>query len=156
MKLAHSLVILSLVGTLALYGCGTSTTTSSSNDNGNRAQTTQSASQEKTASSDKTDASSSDIKAGVNKMLSIAKDLKKQIEAGDKANIKVTGPQLEDAWHSFEDSVKAKYPDIYEGVEKSLDPTVAGSKASPLDKQTLAKLDDQLIQALNDLVGKLK
>ncbi|UOF89098.1 hypothetical protein LSG31_14320 [Fodinisporobacter ferrooxydans] len=156
MKSTRSLMIVSLVGTVFLFGCGANNAASGSNGNGSTAQTTQQASQGTSSASDKSNASATDIKSGVAKMLSVATDLKKQIEAGDEAKVKSTGPQLEDAWHSFEDSVKAKYPDQYAGVEKFLDPTVAGSKISPLDKQTLSKLDDQLIQTLNDLAQKVQ
>ncbi|GIM45298.1 hypothetical protein DNHGIG_08470 [Collibacillus ludicampi] len=150
MKPIHSLIALTLAGTLSLVGCGSTTNSSATNSNqGSQAEkTTQSTANKET--------SSTDIKAGVTKMLSIATDLKKQIDAGDEAKIKVTGPQLEDTWHTFEDSVKPKYPDLYENVEKYLDPTVAGSKANPIDKKTLANLDEQLIQVLNELEQKAK
>lgn len=149
MKPIHSIIALTLAGTLTLAGCGT---TNSSSTNSNQ----ESPAEKTTQSTSNKEISSNDIKAGVTKMLSIATDLKKQIDTGDEAKIKVTGPQLEDTWHSFEDSVKPKYPDLYEKVEKYLDPTVAGSKATPIDKKTLANLDAQLIQVLNELEQKVK
>lgn len=47
------------------------------------------------------------------------------------------------------------YPDSYGMVEQYLDPTVAACKATPLDRQALSKLNDQLIQTLNDLQKKI-
>lgn len=149
MKPIHSIIVLTLAGTLTLAGCGsTNSSDTNSNQKSQAEKTTQSTSSKET--------SSTDIKAGVTKMLSIATDLKKQIDAGDEAKIKVTGPQLEDTWHSIEDSVKPKYPDLYENVEKYLNPTVAGAKANTIDKKTLANLDEQLIQILNELEQKVK
>ena len=96
------------------------------------------------------------IKTGVTKMLSITADLKTAIDAGDEAKVKVTGPQLEDAWKPFEDDAKQKYPDLYKKVEASLDPTIAGSKVSPLDRQILGKLNGDLVRVLNELAAKEK
>ena len=62
---------------------------------------------------------------------------------------------MEEVWSTFEDGVKPKYPDIYEQIEKNLDPTIAASKASPIDKEVLLKIDNQLIQVLYDLSQKL-
>ncbi|MHB1407456.1 MAG: hypothetical protein ACYCV0_17930 [Desulfitobacteriaceae bacterium] len=96
------------------------------------------------------------IHAGATKMLSITADLKKAITDGNEAKVKATGPQLEDAWIPFEDDVKQKYPDLYKKVEEFLDPTIAGAKASPLDKQALGKLNGELTQALTELASKEK
>ena len=153
MKPMRAFLVLALSGSLGIVGC-------SSN---NQAAATPSSSAQ--ASNNSTQATSQDtskqevsspIKSGVTKMLSISVDLKKAIDAGDEAKVKTTGPQLEEAWHSFEDGVKTKYPDSYKKVEESLDPTVAGSKASPLNKDVLGKLNDQLAQALNEISGKEK
>jgi iron uptake system EfeUOB component EfeO/EfeM len=108
------------------------------------------------AAQNETKQSSTDIKTGVIHMLSLTSELKKQIDAGNATNIKMIGPQLEDVWHSFEEGVKPKYPDIYAEVEKNLDPLVAGCQASSIDKETLTKLNDQLAQTLDKLVQKVK
>lgn len=92
---------------------------------------------------------------GTAKLLKAAKQLKKSAAAGDEAKIKETGPKLEEIWSSFEDGVKPKYPDAYEQVEKSLNPAIAAAKASPVDKEAVIKINDQLIQALYDLSQKL-
>lgn len=99
---------------------------------------------------------SSDIKAGTTQMLSVTTDLKAAIDSGDEAKVKALGPKLEDTWSPFEDNVKKKYPDLYKKVEDYLDPTIAGAKASPLDKQALGKLNEELTQALNELAAKEK
>lgn len=88
-------------------------------------------------------------------MLSTAKQLRKAATAANETKMKELGPKLEEAWASFEDEVKPKYPEIYEQVEKSLNPAVAAAKASAIDKEALLKLDNQLIQVLYDLSGKL-
>lgn len=139
MKLSRIILASTIVISLGLAGCGATNTTATT-----PSQTEQKVSQ----------ATSSDIKAGVTKMLSITADLKTAIDTGDEAKVKVTGPQLEEAWGLFEDSVKTKYPDLYQKVEQFLDPTIAGVKASPLDKQALGKLNGDLTQALNELAAK--
>ncbi|UUZ81077.1 hypothetical protein LJK88_41220 [Paenibacillus sp. P26] len=96
------------------------------------------------------------IKAGSTQMLGIAGDLKKEIEAGNEAKVKELGPKLEDIWSTFEDGVRPRSADLYEKIEKSLNPEVAGSQKSPMDKQALSQLNDGLIQALNEAVQSLK
>jgi iron uptake system EfeUOB component EfeO/EfeM len=109
------------------------------------------------AQSDKNNAAADDaaIKEGTAKLLSAAKQLRKAATAGDEAKIKEQGPKLEQAWSAFEDGVKPKYPDIYEQVEKNLNPLVAAAQASSIDKDAVLKADNQLIQVLYDLSGKL-
>ncbi|MGC7873320.1 hypothetical protein ACPUYX_17570 [Desulfosporosinus sp. SYSU MS00001] len=99
-------------------------------------------------------ATPSAIHSGVTKMLSITDTLKSAINSGDEVTVKKTGPQLEDAWSPFEDSVKQKYPDLYKKIEDYLDPTIAGSKASPMDKKTLRTLNGELTQTLKELSTK--
>jgi len=152
-KILSSTLIISLV---VIAGCGayntTPTTPSSSAQTTKTDQTTsQDTSKEGTSSQ-----TPSVTKTGVTKMLSITADLKTAIDADDGAKVKVTGPQLEDAWSLFEDNVKQKYPDLYKKIEEVLDPTIAGSKASPLDKQTLGTLNGELTQVLNELATKEK
>lgn len=95
------------------------------------------------------------IKDGTAKLLSTAKQLRKAATAGDEAKVKELGPKIEEVWSSFEDGVKPKYPDMYEQVEKSLNPAVSATKASPIDKDAVLKIDNQLIQVLFDLSAKL-
>jgi iron uptake system EfeUOB component EfeO/EfeM len=95
------------------------------------------------------------VKDGTAKLLSTAKQLRKAATAGDEAKIKEVGPNLEEVWASFEDGIKAKYPDIYDQIEKSLNPAVAAAKTSTIDKDAVLKIDNQLIQVLFDLSGKL-
>lgn len=135
MKRMYALAVVVLVGMLTVVGCN------------------QGMSTEKTALKQK--AAVVDVAGGVHKMLSITKDLKAQLDAGDAAKVKVTAPQLEEAWASFEDGVKAKYPNDYQEVEKSLDPLVTGAKVNPSDKATLTQLNDQLTQALSNLAKKV-
>jgi iron uptake system EfeUOB component EfeO/EfeM len=95
------------------------------------------------------------VKDGTAKLLSTAKQLRKAATASDEAKIKELGPNLEEVWASFEDGVKSKYPDIYDQIERSLNPTVAAAKTSTIDKDAILKIDNQLIQVLFDLSGKL-
>ena len=95
-----------------------------------------------------------EIAAGVEKFLSVANQLQTHISEGDAAKIKVDGPELEEAWKTFEDAVNTRYPDAYEQIETYLDPTIAGTQAKTLDPVILAQLDTQLIQAINDLALK--
>jgi iron uptake system EfeUOB component EfeO/EfeM len=145
MKAKKSILEVTLVSGLVLMGCGANNTAPAPQNQQQPAKQEQAKPEAK-----------ADIKAGVTKMLGITTDLKKAINAGDEAKVKTIGPQLEDVWASFEDNVKDKYPDIYKKVEDSLDPTVAGSKASPLNKEVLGKLNDQLTQALAELASKEK
>lgn len=98
----------------------------------------------------------SKVTKGVNKMLDTTEQLSKAIDSGDQAKVKEVGPKLEDQWSSFEDDVKKDNKDLYEKVEKYLDPTIAGSEASELDKDALKKLNNQLTDALNELKDETK
>lgn len=155
MKLSRIIIASTLVISLGVIaGCGANNTTPQTpSSNAQAAKTEQTTSQDTTKQGTSTQTPSA-IKTGVTKMLSITTDLKTAIDAGDEAKVKVTGPQLEDAWSPFEDDVKLKYPDIYKKIEEVLDPTIAGSKASPLDKQVLGTLNGELTQVLNELAAK--
>ena len=100
----------------------------------------------------KKEAASTSINSGITKLLTAAKELKKNIDSDDDGKIKGAGAKLEDTWNSIEDSVKPKHPDLYDNIEKYLNPAVAGSKAVNPDKKVLATLNDQLIQLLNDFL----
>lgn len=147
MKLSSVILTSAIVITLGLAGCGTTNTASTTNTTN---QTEQKTSQE-TANP-----TSSEIKTGVTKMLGVTADLKAAITAGDEAKVKTIGPKLEEAWAPFEDNVKEKYPDAYKKVEQFLDPTIAGTKASSLDKQALGKLTSDLTDALNEIAANEK
>ncbi|MDQ0199027.1 hypothetical protein [Neobacillus ginsengisoli] len=98
----------------------------------------------------------SKVSDGVNKMLDTTGQLSKAIKSGDEAKVKEVGPSLEDQWKTFEDDVKKDNKDLYAKVEKYLDPTIAGSQASPLDKNALGTLNGQLTDALKELAAKTK
>ncbi|TRY28032.1 hypothetical protein FOI68_01335 [Brevibacillus sp. LEMMJ03] len=138
MKRSHLIVALALVGSLSLAGCSSSSNDHAGHDGAAHQQ------------------EASEIKAGVDKMLEITAEIKKSVEAGDEAKVKEEGAKLEGAWGPFEDKVKEKYPDLYKKVEDALDPTIAGTEASPIDKETVGKLNDQLTQALQELSDKEK
>lgn len=108
-----------------------------------------------TVNSTQVSPSASNLKGDIMNMISTATELKKVIAAGDSRQVNAIGPKLESTWRTFEDSIKPKYPNLYANVEQYLDPTVAGSAATSLDQQTLAKLNDQLIQALDKLLQKV-
>lgn len=98
------------------------------------------------------------IKDGAAKLLQTAKELREAAIAGDEVKLKAYGPELEENWSKIEDGIKPQYPKFYEQVEKYLNPAVAGTQASAIDKDAILQLDDQLIQVLNDLVevGQIK
>ncbi|MDR7077353.1 iron uptake system EfeUOB component EfeO/EfeM [Neobacillus niacini] len=98
----------------------------------------------------------SKISEGVNDMLDTAEQLAIAIDNGDQAKVKEVGPQLEDQWSSFEEGVKEDNQDLYEKIEKYLDPTIAGSEAATLDKDALETLNDQLTMALKELKDEIK
>ncbi|MGE7941761.1 hypothetical protein ACQKNB_06700 [Lysinibacillus xylanilyticus] len=98
----------------------------------------------------------SKVTDGVNKMMETTDQLSKAIESGDQAKVKEVGPKLEDQWKVFEDEVKKDHKDLYEKIEKYLDPTIAGSEADTLDKEALGTLNDQLTDALKELKNKTK
>lgn len=151
-KTLSTLVAFAVISTVALTGCGLTDSAKSNTAN----TTTNTPPQSNATESSQKETAVPSIHDGVAKLLSISNELKAEIASGDESKIKETGPKLEDTWSSFEDSVKPKYPDLYEKVEKYLDPTIAATKATPLDKQTLSKLNDQLIQTLNELGEKVK
>jgi iron uptake system EfeUOB component EfeO/EfeM len=96
------------------------------------------------------------VSDGVNKMLETTGKLSKAIDSGNQAKVKEVGPKLEDQWSSFEDEVKKDNKPLYNKVEKYLDPTIAGSEASPLDKEALSSLNNKLTDALKELASKIK
>jgi iron uptake system EfeUOB component EfeO/EfeM len=96
----------------------------------------------------------SKVSDGVNKMLDTTEQLSKAIDSGDQAKVKEVGPKLEDQWSSFEDDVKKDNKDLYEKIEKYLDPTIAGSEAATLDKEALGSLNNQLTVSLKELKKK--
>ncbi|WP_416829330.1 hypothetical protein [Ectobacillus polymachus] len=145
MKLINTIAVVAITGTLALTGC--SSTNQSSNT---------SATKTSTQSTSGGQTSATNVKDGVASLLHTANQLDKAIQAGDEATIKKTGPQLEENWKTFEDNVKSQYPDQYTEIEKYLNPEVAGSGASSLDKEALKKLNDQLTQTLHDLEQTIK
>jgi iron uptake system EfeUOB component EfeO/EfeM len=98
----------------------------------------------------------SKVSDGVNKMLDTTEQLSKAIDSSDQAKVKEIGPKLEDQWSSFEDDVKKDNKDSYEKVEKYLDPTIAGSEASTLNKSALKTLNNQLSDALKEIAKKTK
>lgn len=98
----------------------------------------------------------SKVSDGVKNMLDTTAQLSKEIDSGNQTKIKETGPKLEDQWSSFEDDVKKENKDLYEKVEKYLDPTIAGSEAPTVDKSALKKLNNQLTAALKELAASQK
>ncbi|MGG3561070.1 hypothetical protein ABES03_05570 [Neobacillus rhizosphaerae] len=98
----------------------------------------------------------SKVSDGVNEMLETTGQLSKAIDSGDQAEVKEVGPKLEEQWSSFEDDVKKDNKDLYEKIEKYLDPTIAGSEADTLDKEALSTLNYQLSDALKELADKTK
>jgi iron uptake system EfeUOB component EfeO/EfeM len=98
----------------------------------------------------------SKVSDGVNQMLETTDQLSKAITAEDQEKVKEVGPKLEEQWSSLEDDVKKDNKDLYEKIEKYLDPTIAGSEAENLDKEALGTLNNQLEDALKELESKVK
>lgn len=98
----------------------------------------------------------SKVSDGVNNMLETTEQLSKAIDGGDQPKVKEVGPKLEDQWLTFEDEVKKDNKDLYEKIEKYLDPTIAGSDATELNKDALNTLNNQLTDALKELAKKTK
>jgi iron uptake system EfeUOB component EfeO/EfeM len=98
----------------------------------------------------------SKVSDGVNQMLETTDQLSKAITTEDQEKVKEVGPKLEEQWSSFEDDVKKDNKDLYEKIEKYLDPTIAGSEAENLDKEALGTLNNQLEDALKELESKVK
>lgn len=151
MKKIPTLVTFALISSIALAGCSsqpaaqTSSTASPASAQTTTANTT----------TQKAETAAPDLKDGVAKLLKTAKQIRKAATSGDEAKIKENGPKLEEIWGSFEDGVKEKYPDSYKNIEKQLDPAIAATKASPLDKDAVLKIDNQLISELYNLSAQL-
>jgi iron uptake system EfeUOB component EfeO/EfeM len=149
MKIVHKIAAFAILTSITLTGCSSannsapSTPNSTNQSNGNADQAT--------PSKGKTTPTTTNVKDGVSNLLNVSNQLKKDIQSGDATKIKENAPKLEETWKTFEDGVKPKYPDQYAAIEKYLNPIVSGSKISPIDKKTLGKLNDQLIQTLNEL-----
>jgi iron uptake system EfeUOB component EfeO/EfeM len=153
MKIINTIAALAMTSTLALAGCSssnssTSSTSSTADKNTNQTTSTQTSSKEQTIAPN--------LKDGVSKLLTTTDELKQAINAGDESKVKEIGPKLEGIWKTFEDGVKPKYPNLYEQTEKYLDPEVAGSQVTPLDKKTLGNLNNQLTLTLHELEKKAK
>ncbi|WP_342042229.1 hypothetical protein [Bacillus sp. OTU2372] len=98
----------------------------------------------------------SKVSEGVAQMLDTTEQLSNAIDSGDQAKVKEVGPKLEDQWSSFEDDVKKDNKDLYEKIEKYLDPPIAGSEAATIDNEALGTLNDQLTVSLKELDEKIK
>lgn len=94
------------------------------------------------------------IKQGSAALLSTANQIKQAIEESNTHKVQQLGPKLEKDWSVYEDQVKSAYPDLYEKVESDLDPAVAGTKVSPLDKKTLEPLIVHLMDTVKELEKK--
>lgn len=144
-----------LISAVSLAACGSNAAKSGQPNNTGTAPASTSASTTAPAKSETKTVSDAAIKDGTAKLLKTAKQLRKAAAAGEDAKVKELGPKLEEAWSAFEDGIKPKYPDLYEKVEKNLNPIVAAAKASSIDKAAVSKLNDQLIQVLYDLSQKI-
>lgn len=89
-----------------------------------------------------------EVSNGAIKMLHTTGQLAKAIGSSDQVKVKELGPKLESQWSVYGDQVKKDHKDLYEKTEIYLDPTVAGSKTIPLDKQALGSLNKQLTKVL--------
>lgn len=91
-----------------------------------------------------------DIVRGVDKVLSIIKEVEKRMEDTTEAkSLNKIGSQMEEEWDIIEKSVEKTFPEDYTNIEKSLYPLMAElqktlpdlAKIKDLSDQTKAKLD---------------
>ncbi|MEB3102581.1 iron uptake system protein EfeO [Ferviditalea candida] len=146
-KLISMMAVLFLVIAIILAGCGKADQTSSNSEDVSRKTAD-------TTSSGK-GASTLNAKDGAGKLLEIANQLKTELVGANGQKIKELGTQLEDTWSSFEDKVRPDYPLEYTSIEQYLVPLSAGLSISPLDQAALTKLNDSLIQAIQDLLNAI-
>ncbi|RFU61513.1 hypothetical protein [Bacillus sp. V59.32b] len=93
---------------------------------------------------------SDDIVLGVNKVLSIIKEVESAMEnSADSKRLHAIGQQMEEEWDTVEKKVEKKFPADYKSIEESLYPLIAElgksqhnlAKIKDLSDQTKAKLD---------------
>lgn len=91
-----------------------------------------------------------DIVRGVEKVLSIIKEVEKRMEdTAEAKSLNKIGRQMEEEWDIIEKSVEKAFPEDYTNIEKSLYPLMAElqktlpdlAKIKDLSDQTKAKLD---------------
>lgn len=140
MKLFNYISIVVIVSSLALSGCAKSETKKST---------------ALAASATPAATASVDPQTGITSMLDVSALFKTAVEAKDAAQVNKIGPQLEDAWASFEDYIKPNYPDDYLKVENSLTPLTSGAKQDSLDFAILTKLNEDLKTVLEKLKSDL-
>lgn len=135
MKLFYSISIAVLVSSLALSGCTKSET--------------------KDTATPFVSAATVDPQTGIKNMLAASDLFKTAVEAKDAVQVKKIGPTLEDAWASFEDSIKPNYPDDYLKVENNLTPLTSGAKQDSPDFGLLSKLNEDLRAVLQQMITDL-
>ncbi|OPA77693.1 hypothetical protein BVG16_14730 [Paenibacillus selenitireducens] len=146
-KLVSFLVTLALL-TAAMTACGAKDTS-----------TEVAASTQGTTQADTTNATTTatvDPQTGTDSMIATAAALKTSLDAKDDAKAKELTKKIEEEWLSFENDIKAKYPDQYVNVEKYLNTLIAGGKQDTLEFDVLSTLLDQVQPALQGLSDTLK
>lgn len=146
-KLVSFLVTLALL-TAAMTACGAKETSSQVTS------TTQNATQADT--NDSAAAATVDPQTGTDSMIATAAELKSSLDAKDAAKSKELTKKLEEEWSSFENDIKAKYPEQYVNVEKYLNTLIAGGKQETLEFDVLSTLLDQVQPTLQGLSDMLK
>ncbi|CAH0345827.1 hypothetical protein [Bacillus sp. CECT 9360] len=106
---------------------------------------------QQTHASDKANSEESDdIVLGVDKVLSIIKEVETAMEnSADPKRLHAIGQQMEEEWDTIEKKVEKKFPVDYKSIEESLYPLIAElgksqhdlAKIKDLSDQTKAKLD---------------
>jgi iron uptake system EfeUOB component EfeO/EfeM len=132
MKLFNYISLAVIVSSIALSGCTKSET-------------------KETATPVTSAATSIDPQTGIKSMLDASALFNKAVDAKDAAQVKIIGPQFEEAWASFEVIIKANYPDAYLKVENSLSPLIIGAKQDTADFAILSKLNEALQATLTQL-----
>jgi iron uptake system component EfeO len=93
--------------------------------------------------------------SGINLMIADSEFVKIAVAAKDPVQVKQAALQLEQAWLSFEEEIKPKYPEAYLQIESSLAPLISGANQEKQDFAILNKLNEELQAALQQLRSNL-
>ncbi|MFD0699036.1 EfeM/EfeO family lipoprotein [Paenibacillus sp. GCM10027628] len=142
MNKRNQLIVLTAAITLVLAGCG-------------KAATPAPASTATPVESPSSSATTVSAKEGAAAFLKTIDGLKGQLDQKKVNDPKKQSETLEDEWASFEDEIKAKYPESYVKVEKYLTPLEAGLKQDQVDISLLTTLNDGLKAAVTEVSNLL-
>ncbi|MCL6574623.1 hypothetical protein [Kyrpidia sp.] len=88
---------------------------------------------------------------GKTRMEKYLQDFRDALTAQDRNRVSQSAKEIEEAWESFENTVKSQTPDLYSKIEDPLGIVQAGSKEEPLDVKTLSDAATKLENVLKEL-----